>query len=86
MAVDGAMRQEMRAGCAGGRAGPDDFIIEGENGWLVPPGDAAALAQCIQRCLKPETWRSLRLAPEHLRKFSVPETLAVRWAEIYASL
>lgn len=66
--------------------GPEDFIIDGANGWLVPAGDAAALAQRFQQCLDPAAWRSLRLSPEHLRKFSASETLAVRWAEIYAAL
>ncbi|MDI1247858.1 MAG: glycosyltransferase [Lacunisphaera sp.] len=66
--------------------GPEDFIIDGKNGWLVPAGDAAALAQQFQQCLDPAAWRSLRLSPEHLRKFSATETLAARWAEIYAAL
>ena len=66
--------------------GPEDFILEGENGWLVPQGDAPALAGRLAKCLDPVAWQSLRLAPEHLRKFSLNETLAVRWAEIYASL
>ena len=66
--------------------GPEDFIIDGENGWLVPAGDAAALAQRFRQCLDPAAWRSLQLRPEHLRKFSLSETLAARWAEIYAAL
>ena len=66
--------------------GPEDFIIDGENGWLVPAGDAEALAQRFRQCLDPSAWRSLRLAPEPLRKFSASETLAARWAEIYAAL
>jgi len=66
--------------------GPEDFILEGKNGWLVPAGDAEALAQRFRQCLDPTAWRSLQLRPGHLRKFSVPETLAARWAEIYAAL
>ena len=66
--------------------GPEDFIVEGENGWLVPPGDAAALAERFGRCLAPESWTGLRVVPEHLRKFSMRETLAALWAEIYARL
>ena len=65
------------------RGGPEDFIIEGRNGWLVPAGDAGALAARLTRCLDPSEWQSLRLDPEHLRRFSVPETLAECWAEIY---
>ena len=66
--------------------GPEDFIVDGENGWLVPAGEAAALAERFQQCLDPAAWRSLRLRPEHLKRFSVPETLAARWLEIYAAL
>ncbi|WP_164976011.1 glycosyltransferase family 4 protein [Oleiharenicola lentus] len=66
--------------------GPEDFIVEGVNGWLVPQGDAAALAARIEALLQPAAWNGLRVMPEHLRKFSMPETLAGRWAAIYASL
>ena len=66
--------------------GPEDLILEGTNGWLVPAGDATGLAACFGRCLDPATWATLRLAPEHLRRFSVPATLAARWLEIYAAL
>ncbi len=66
--------------------GPEDFIVEGENGWLVPQGDATALAEKFAQCLAPESWTGLRVVPEHLRKFSMRETLAAQWAEIYARL
>jgi glycosyltransferase involved in cell wall biosynthesis len=66
--------------------GPEDFIREGENGWLVPQGDAAALGRCIEKCLDPAVWTQLRVAPEYLRKYSMSETLAARWATIYAQL
>ncbi len=66
--------------------GPEDFVLDGENGWLVPPGDAAALARCFERCLEPAAWQTLRPSPEHLQKFSLPLTLAAQWAEIYAAL
>lgn len=66
--------------------GPEDFILEGVNGWLVPQGDAAALAARMEALMHPAAWSGLRVVPEHLRKFSMTETLAARWAEIYASL
>jgi glycosyltransferase involved in cell wall biosynthesis len=66
--------------------GPEDFILEGLNGWLVPAGDPAALAEQMRACREPSTWRSLQLAPEHLRQFSMSETLGNRWAEIYAAV
>lgn len=66
--------------------GPEDFIIDGENGWLVPQGDPAALAARLARCVDPAEWQRLRLEPEHLLKFSMTESLAPRWAGIYAAL
>ncbi len=66
--------------------GPEDFVLEGVNGWLVPQGDAATLAARFEALTQPAAWNGLRVAPEHLRKFSMGETLAARWAEIYAGL
>ncbi len=66
--------------------GPEDFVLEGVNGWLVPQGDADALAARIAALQQPATWTGLRVRPEHLRQFSMHETLAARWAEIYAHL
>ncbi len=65
--------------------GPEDFIVEGRNGWLVPPGDAAALAVRLEKCLDPREWKTLRQEVAHIRRFSLTETLAPRWAEIYES-
>ncbi len=66
--------------------GPEDFIVDGENGWLVPRGDADALAAQFERCLDPATWRGLRMDAARLRQFSLDETLAPRWEEVYASV
>lgn len=63
--------------------GPEDFIIEGENGWLVPAGDAGALAARLTACLRSESWAGLRFSRDHLRQFSMTETLAAKWLEIY---
>lgn len=65
--------------------GPEDLLINGENGWLVPPDDAEALARRIELCCDAGTWAGLRVAPDHLQRFSV-ESLAPQWAAIYASL
>ncbi len=32
-------------------AGPDEFLVEGENALVVPPGDVAALAEALIRLL-----------------------------------
>lgn len=66
--------------------GPEDFILEGVNGWLVPQGDAAALAACLETLGQPAAWAGLRAVPAQLRRFSMTETLAARWAETYARL
>jgi hypothetical protein len=66
--------------------GPEDFVLEGVNGWLVPPGEAAALAARLESLAQPAAWAGLRVVPEHLRRFSMTETLAARWVEIYSSL
>lgn len=65
--------------------GPEDLIIDGENGWLVPRSDAGALARRIELCCEIPAWAGLRVEPEHLRRFST-ESLAPQWAAIYASL
>ncbi|MDQ5980175.1 MAG: hypothetical protein QG602_3150 [Verrucomicrobiota bacterium] len=66
--------------------GPEDFVLDGVNGWLVPQGDVAALAGRIASLQQPAAWTGLRVMPDHLRKFSMNETLAARWTEIYSSL
>lgn len=64
--------------------GPEDFIMEGQNGWLVPAGDAVALADRLEKCRDPREWKTLHQDDSHIRRFSLTETLVPRWAEIYA--
>lgn len=65
--------------------GPEDFIIEGRNGWLVAAGDAGALGERLQCCHERSAWEELRQDSAHIRRFSVGDSVAVRWAEEYAA-
>lgn len=65
--------------------GPEDFIIEGRNGWLVAAGDAGALGERLQCCHERPAWEELRQDSAHIRRFSVGDSVAVRWAEEYAA-
>ncbi len=66
--------------------GPEDFIVPGRNGWLVPAGDAAALAAALAQCGTPEAWAHLRQDEAGMRRFSVKATLADRWERFYEDL
>jgi glycosyltransferase involved in cell wall biosynthesis len=63
--------------------GLSDVIIDGENGFLVPPGDAAALKQAIQRLLDDSELRgrmergALRRAQDYRASAVVPRIEAV---------
>jgi len=64
-------------------AGPEDFIVQGKNGWLVPPGDVSTLSQLLQKLIDgevalptPETCR------ESIDDFSIPKVLD-RFEEVF---
>ena len=65
--------------------GPDDYVIDGVNGWLLPPRDAEALAQKLKLLLSPDAWNGLRPVPGALDRFA-PERVAEDWVRIYGSL
>jgi glycosyltransferase involved in cell wall biosynthesis len=68
--------------------GVGDLLVHGETGWLVPPGDPAALAQGIQRLLgDPELCRRLAVAarPVALEKHHV-KGLIHRMETLYADV
>jgi glycosyltransferase involved in cell wall biosynthesis len=64
-------------------AGPAEIVVHGENGLLVPPGDAAALKQVIQRLLDDSELRermgqgALRRAQDFRASAVVPRIEAV---------
>lgn len=65
--------------------GPEDFIVDGVNGWLLPAGEPRALGRLLQQLLERAAWREIRQAPELLGRFA-PSRVAEEWAGVYASL
>lgn len=65
--------------------GPDDFIADGRNGWLVAANDAAALAKKFEQLLAVAAWPDLPADGAALRRFT-REAVAWQWREIYAAL
>ncbi len=58
--------------------GIPDIVIGGETGWLVPPGDAAALASAIEEVLDApeEARRRVERGVERVeRRFSLPSVV-----------
>lgn len=80
--------ESMAAGCVpiayDIRYGPDELLVDGETGFLVPAGDVPALADTITRFLglPPKRVRELRAnARERLAAFSDAEVYR-RWVEV----
>jgi len=67
--------------------GPLEIITQGENGLLVPPGDAAGIALAIERLIKDQDfYNQLSVAGlERVKAFSA-ERLAMETAELLTSL
>jgi poly(glycerol-phosphate) alpha-glucosyltransferase len=80
--------ESMAAGCVpisyDIRYGPDELLVDGETGFLVPGGDVSALADTIGRflALPPKRVRQLRAnARERLAAFTDAEVFR-RWVEV----
>ncbi|WP_157155408.1 glycosyltransferase [Diaminobutyricimonas sp. LJ205] len=78
--------ESMAAGCIpiayDVRYGPDELIRDGENGFLVPDGDRAALAAAIvrlQRMPEPQVRAMREQARETAEQYS-PDAIMARWA------
>ncbi|SER39073.1 glycosyltransferase [Microlunatus flavus] len=83
--------ESMAAGCVpisyDIRYGPDELLVDGETGFLVPAGDVSALADTIRRFLDLPARRVRQLrenARERLAAFSDAEVYR-RWVEVQRS-
>jgi glycosyltransferase involved in cell wall biosynthesis len=68
--------------------GIPELVEDGRTGYLVPPGDPAALADCLRvLLLDPEQQRVLGAAGQaHVREHFSAERMVARFAEIYDGL
>ena len=61
-------------------SGSEDFVVHGSNGWLSPPGDAAALAANLSACAaldaEPRTRMGLQARADVARRAAVPAVVA----------
>jgi glycosyltransferase involved in cell wall biosynthesis len=64
-----------------------DVIIEGENGWIVPTGDDAALTAAVERCLThPEATREAGVHARRTAEECTWEGYGERWADILSEI
>jgi glycosyltransferase involved in cell wall biosynthesis len=71
------------ATCVGG---VPELVIHGQTGLLVPPGDAASLADAVQRIADDRAWADSlgRNGRQHVRKEFRNDVSAKRLAELFA--
>jgi glycosyltransferase involved in cell wall biosynthesis len=90
-ALSNALMEAMACGCCAvvSRAGGNpELVRDGETGLLFPPGDAGALASCLDLLLGDPVLR-VRLAAagaERMRKEFSIESAAARMEEIYSAV
>jgi glycosyltransferase involved in cell wall biosynthesis len=69
--------------------GARETIVRGETGWLVPPGDAAALARAMQEALSLNATQRAILATRamgHVAQYFTKERMADATLNVYAEL
>ena len=67
--------------------GPSEIITDGEDGFLVPPGDVRTLARRVQRLMDDESLRRSMGAEarRNIRRFSPAQVMA-QWEALFAEL
>ncbi|MFQ5955371.1 MAG: glycosyltransferase family 4 protein [Kiloniellales bacterium] len=81
-----AMGRPLIATAHGGAA---ETVIDGETGWLVPPGDAESLAQAIDRALALDDWMRQAMARQavtHARASYGRDLMCARTIAVYREL
>lgn len=74
---------------ASDHGGARETVIEGQTGWLVPPGDADALAAALARALDmaPEARQAMaERAIANVRRHFTVETMATKTLDVYEEL
>lgn len=69
--------------------GARETVLEGETGWLVPPGDATALAEALNRAISitPEQRQALsRQAIAHVAAHFTNEAMCAAYIQVYTDL
>jgi glycosyltransferase involved in cell wall biosynthesis len=51
-----------------------DYIIDGVNGYLVPPNDAEKLANTLQKVLQSDNQEMIQCALQDAKQFSIEQT------------
>ena len=78
-----------RRAIASAHGGACETVLEGETGWLVPPGDAGALAEAIREALgadEAERARMARAGQDHVRRNFTLEGMCGATLEVYREL
>ncbi len=69
--------------------GAQETITPGETGWLVPPGDAAALAAALAHCLDQDSTQRMEMAQReiaHVQTHFTSALMAARTLAVYGEL
>ena len=74
---------------ASAHGGACETVLDGETGWLVPPGDAAALADALREALgasAPQCARMAAAGQAHVRRNFTLEGMCNATLDVYREL